>query len=72
MNINGYYSDEELMNLLAEDKITRLDYVTHRSEEDTQMFKQYCEDNDLEEDEHAAAQFLDHLDEQQEKYHDEV
>lgn len=70
MNINGYYSDDELMALLAEDKITRLDYVTHRSEEDTLVFKQYCEDNDLEEDEYAAAQFLDHLNEEQEKYHD--
>lgn len=71
MNIHGYYSDDELMALLAENKITRLDFVSHRSEEETLRFKQYCEDNDLEEDEEAAAQFLEHLNELEEIYHDE-
>lgn len=61
MEINGYYSEPELMTLLREDKITRLDFVMHRSEEETNEFIKFCKDNDLQQDEYAAALFLDHL-----------
>lgn len=65
--LNGYYSDADLLNLLAEGKITRLDFVLHRSEEETNEFIKFCKDNDLQQDEYAAGLFLDQLAEQAEK-----
>ena len=61
MEINGYYREPELMALLGEDKITRLDFVMHRSEEETNEFFKFCKENDLQQDEYAAGLFLDHL-----------
>lgn len=64
---SGYYSEAELLNLLAEGKITRLDMVMHRSEEETKEFIAFCQKNELKQDEYAAALFLDHLTEETEK-----
>lgn len=65
--LNGYYSDADLINLLGEGKITRLDMVMHRSEEETKEFIAFCQKNELQQDEYAAALFLDHLTEETEK-----
>lgn len=63
----GYFSDADLLNLLDEGKITRLDMVMHRSEEETKEFIVFCQKNELQQDEYAAALFLDHLTEETEK-----
>lgn len=63
--LNGYYSDAELLNLLAEGKITHLDMVMHRSKEHSKEFIEYCQKNELQRDEYAAALFLDHLAEEE-------
>ncbi len=59
MNLNGFYNEEVLQELLHEEKITCLDYVYHYSQEMIDEFKDYCKQNGLQEDEQAANKFLD-------------
>lgn len=72
MEINGYFSDADLLNLLAEGKITRLDMVMHRSEEETKEFIAFCQKNELQQDEYAAALYLDKQAEEEEELKDEL
>ena len=59
MNLNGFYNEEVLQELLHEEKITYLDYVYHHSQEMIDEFKDYCNQNNLPEDELSANKFLD-------------
>ena len=47
MEISGYKSEEELIELLDAGKITVLTFVTHQSKELTKEFEDYCSDRDL-------------------------
>lgn len=59
MEISGYKSEEELIELLDAGKITVLTFVTHQSKELTKEFEDYCSDRDLCQDEERAEQFVD-------------
>ena len=58
MEISGYKSEEELIELLDAGKITVLTFVTHQSKELTKEFEDYCSDRDLGQDEDSAEQFV--------------
>ena len=58
MEISGYKSEEELIELLDAGKITILTFVTHQSKELTKEFEDYCSDRDLGQDEDSAEQFV--------------
>jgi hypothetical protein len=51
MEISGYKSEEELIELLDAGKITVLTFVTHLSKELSEEFENYCSDRELEQDE---------------------
>lgn len=67
MKLEGYYGEQQLMQWLSEGKISRLEYVTHNTEEMKEEFSKFCKENGIEEDEYAAGLFLDHLAEETEK-----
>ena len=59
MDLEGFYSEEYLDELVYEGKITRLEYIYHHSQEMIDEFKDYCSQNGLKEDETAANKFMD-------------
>ena len=69
MDLEGFYSEEYLDELVYEGKITRLEYIYHHSQEMIDEFKDYCSQNGLKEDETAANKFMDWQLEQEEKAH---
>lgn len=58
MEISGYKSEEELIELLDAGKITKLTYVTKQSAELTKEFEDFCSDRDLEKDDESAELFM--------------
>ena len=58
MEISGYKSEEDLIELLDAGKITVLTFVTHLSKELSEEFENYCSDRELEQDEESAEQFV--------------
>lgn len=68
---NRFYGQDVLSQLLYEEKITGLDYVTHQSEERTNQFKEYCTRRAVPENEESAGNFLNHLLCEEEKSHTE-
>ena len=58
MEISGFRSEEELIELLDAGKITVLTFVTHQSMELSEEFANYCSDRDLGQDEDSAEQFV--------------
>lgn len=69
MDLEGFYSEEYLDELVYEEKITRVDYIRHHSQEMIDNFRKFCKENNLQEDEAAANKFMDWLLEQEEKAH---
>ena len=70
MNTNN---GQELLQLLYDGKLydgklTHLEYV-QRSAEYQEPFKQFCQDHQLQESDHAAQQFLDSLLREEESAH---
>lgn len=65
MDLKGLYSEEELISLMSEEKITILQYYQHH-EDYCEEFKKYCEENHLAQDEDAAIAFNHHLVEEEE------
>lgn len=59
MDISGYKSEEELIELLDAGKITVLTYITHQSKELTKEFEDFCSDRELSQNEESAEQFVD-------------
>ena len=59
MALIGFYSEEELAELLDRRKITQLDYVTHQTPELLQEFEDFCLDRSLDADEDSAQLFLE-------------
>lgn len=56
--LQGYYNEETLDELLYKEEITRLDYLYHHSEEKKQQFEEYCQRNDLPVNEDTALKFF--------------
>ena len=59
MEIIGFHSESELIDLLQENKINHLDFVTHLTPELYDEFMNFCSDQEIEKDESAAILFLE-------------
>ena len=59
MEIIGFHSESELIDLLQENKINHLDFVTHMTPELSGEFTNFCSDQEIEKDESAAILFLE-------------
>lgn len=68
---NSFYNLEELDQMLYEEKINLLDYVTHQSEERTNEFKDYCTRLGVPENEESAGNFMNFLIREEERSHTE-
>ena len=66
---NRFYGQDVLSQLLYEEKITGLDYVTHQSEERTNQFKEYCTRFGVHENEESAGTFMNYLLREEERSH---
>jgi hypothetical protein len=61
MELNGFYNEEELAELLDRNEITRKDYITHHSPELLKQYEDFCSDFGLEQNEDSAEQFLEEM-----------
>lgn len=56
--LDGYFNEEVLQELLYKGEIDHLSFVFHHSEEKKAAFMDYCHKNGLHQDDKAAQQFL--------------
>ena len=61
MELNGFYNEEELAELLDRGEITKHDFVTHHSPELLKQYEDFCADFDLEQNEESVEQFLEDM-----------
>ena len=61
MELNGFYNEEELAELLNRNEITRKDFITHHSPELLKQYEDFCSDFGLEQNEDSAEQFLEEM-----------
>ena len=61
MELNGFYNEEELAELLDRNEITRKDFITHNSPELLKQYEDFCSDFGLEQNEDSAEQFLEEM-----------
>ena len=61
MELNGFYNEEELAELLDRNEITRKDFITHHSPELLKQYEDFCSDYGLEQDEDSAEQFMEEM-----------
>ena len=61
MELNGFYNEEELAELLDRNEITRKDFITHHSPELLKQYEDVCSDFGLEQDEDSAEQFMEEM-----------
>lgn len=61
MELNGFYNEEELAELLDRNEITRKDFITHHSPELLKQYENFCSDFGLEQNEDSAEQFLEEM-----------
>ncbi len=60
--IKRLYKEEELIDLIQEEKITLLDFIGHRSEESKTQYERFCQENGLDqESQKSALAFWDYL-----------
>ena len=59
MELNGFYNEEELAELLDRNEITRKDFITHHSPELLKQYEDFCSDFGLEQNEDSAEQFME-------------
>lgn len=70
--LNGFYNENVLEELLYNDKITLLEAIYHHSQERIDDFKAYCQKRNLQEDEAAAEAYYDFILKRQENAHSEL
>lgn len=61
MELNGFYNEEELAELLDRNEITNKDFITHHSPELLKQYEDFCSDFGLEQDEDSAEQFMEEM-----------
>jgi hypothetical protein len=61
MELNGFYNEEELAELLDHNEITRKDFITHHSPELLKQYEDFCSDFGLEQNEDSAEQFMEEM-----------
>lgn len=57
----GYYGEDVLSQKLAEGTITRVQFLTHASEESENDFKNFCFENNLEINEENAIAYMNNV-----------
>ena len=70
-NMEGFYSENELQEMLHNGDINHLQYVCHHSEERKMAFVSFCGERGLSADDKAAQQFVEYQLNQEEKAHSE-
>lgn len=70
-NLEGFYSENELQEMLHKGDIDHLQYVCHHSEERKIAFVSFCGERGLSADDKAAQQFVEYQLNQEEKAHSE-
>lgn len=61
MELNGFYNEEEMAELLDRNEITRKDFITHHSPELLKQYEDFCSDFGLEQNEDSAEQFMEEM-----------
>ena len=61
MELNGFYNEEELAELLDRNEITKKDFITHHSPELLKQYEDFCSDYGLEQNEDSAEQFMEEM-----------
>lgn len=61
MELNGFYDEEELAEMLDRKEITRKEYITHHSAELLKQYEEFCSDFGLEQNEESAEQFMEEM-----------
>lgn len=69
--LKGYYNQEVLDEMLHENRIGRLEYIYHHSEQMKEDYSQFCREGRLDQDEASAEKFFDARLEREEKSHTE-
>ena len=57
----GYYGEDVLSQKLAEGTITRVQFLTHASEESENDFKNFCFENNLEVNAESAIAYMNNV-----------
>ena len=70
--LNGFYNEDVLEELLYNSEITQLEAIYHHSQERIDDFKTYCQKRGLQEDEAAAEAYCDFILKRQENAHTEL
>ena len=70
--LNGFYNEDVLEELLYNGEITQLEAIYHHSQERIDDFKGYCQRRGLQEDEAAAEAYNDFILKRQENAHTEL
>lgn len=65
----GYIEESQLQKQLYQGEIDHLYYVQNHSEEKKKAFEKYCQDNNREQDNRAAQDFMDYELKMEEKAH---
>ena len=61
MELNGFYNEEELAELLDRNEITKKDFITHHSPELLKQYEDFCSDYGQEQNEDSAEQFMEEM-----------
>lgn len=69
--LKGYYNQEVLDEILHDDRIGRLEYIYHHSDQMKEDFSRFCTENRLDQDDASAEKFFDARLEKEEKSHTE-
>ena len=72
IELKGFYNEETLEELLYNGEITTREFVYHHSQEKIDAYKEYCQKNNLQEDESSAAAFCEHLLKSEEAAHTDL
>lgn len=59
IDLKGYYREDILIELFQEGKISRCQLICHHSPERRQQFVDFCNENNLQQDEEAAELFAE-------------
>lgn len=59
IDLKGYYREDILIGLFQEGKISRCQLICHHSPERRQQFVDFCNENNLQQDEEAAELFAE-------------
>ncbi len=72
MELKGFYNEDTLEEMLFKGEITQLEYIYHHSQERIDNFKAYCQKRGIQEDDTAAAAYMDWLLKQEENAHTDL